>query len=141
MTDTPPISLKSLLTPSKTVAVDFPGYTGFTVDLCHLAKDEMAKIRKKCVTTKFDKRTHQPVEELNEEVFINLYCKAVIKGWSGFKFKYLEEFLLVELGDLDPEGEFPYSQENAETLMTNSNVFDTWVTENVGDLENFTSSK
>ena len=28
-----PVSLKSLLTPSKTVGIDYPGYDGFTVEL------------------------------------------------------------------------------------------------------------
>ena len=34
-----------------------------------------------------------------------------------------------------------FTQENAELLMKNSADFDTWVTEVVGDLENFTESK
>ena len=29
-----PISLASLMTPSKTVSIDFPGYSGMSVDLC-----------------------------------------------------------------------------------------------------------
>ena len=32
-----PVSLASLMTPSKTVTIDFPGYTGMSVDLCYLA--------------------------------------------------------------------------------------------------------
>ena len=37
--------------------------------------------------------------------------------------------------------ELPFSKENAEILMKNSGDFDTWVTETVGDLENFTMIK
>ena len=66
MSDTPvkpaPVSLSSLMTPSKTVTVDFPGYTAMTVDLCYLAREELVKLRKKCVTTKFSKKTRQPEE-------------------------------------------------------------------------------
>jgi len=47
----------------------------------------------------------------------------------------------VDISQLDPEDELPYTQENAELLMKNSNNFDTWVTETVGDLENFTGRK
>lgn len=140
MSDTP-VSLASLMTPSKTVGVDFPGYTGMEVQLTYLGRDEMLKLRKKCVTTKFDKKTRQPQEELDEDKFVVEYCKAVIKGWSGLKYRYLEELLLVDVGDLDPEDNLPYTQENAELLMKNSNTFDTWVTEAVGDLENFTGNK
>lgn len=140
MSDTP-ISLASLMTASKTVTIDFPGYPGMQVDLCYLAREELVKLRKRCLSTKFNKKTHQPEEELDEEKFVVEYTKAVIKGWSGLKYRYLEEFLLVELGDLDPDDELAYTQENAELLMKNGSTFDTWVTETVGDLENFTGSK
>ena len=140
MSDTP-ISLASLMTPSKTVALDFPGYTGMSIDLCYLAREELVKLRKKCVTTKFNKQTRQPEEELDEDKFLVEYCKAVIKGWKGFKYRYLEELLLVDVSALDPEDELPFTQENAELLMKNSSNFDTWVTETVSDLENFTGNK
>lgn len=136
-----PVSLASLMTPSKTVSIDFPGYKDMKVSLCYLGREELLKLRKKCVSTKFDKKTRQPEEILDEETFLVEYCRAVIKTWSGLKFSYLEELLLVDVSAYDPEDELPYTQENAELLMKNSNVFDTWVTETVGDLENFTGSK
>ena len=140
MSDTP-VSLASLMTPSKTVAIDFPGYAGMSVDLCYLAREELVKLRKKCVTTKFNKKTRQPEEELDEYKFLLEQSKAVIKGWKGLKYRYLEELLLVDVSALDPEDELPFTQENAELLMKNSSAMDTWVTETVGDLENFTGNK
>ena len=73
------VSLSSLMTPSKTVQIDFPGYEGFRVLVCYLAREELVKLRKKCITTKFNKRTHQPEEELNEDKFLVEYSKAVIR--------------------------------------------------------------
>ena len=110
MTDTP-ISLASLMTPSKTVTIDFPGHKDMTIDLCYLAREELVKLRKRCVTTKFNKKTRQPEEELDEERFLVEYCKAVIKGWSGLKYKYLEELLLVDVSALDPEDTLPFTYE------------------------------
>lgn len=141
MTDAAPVSLASLMTPSKTVSINFPGYDGMKVSLCYLAREELLKLRKKCVTTKFSKKTRQPEEILDEDKFLVEYCKSVIKTWSGFKYSYLEELLLVDISGLDENDELPYTQDNAELLMKNSNDFDTWVTETVGDLENFTGSK
>jgi len=129
------------MTPSKTVSIDFPGFTGMQVDLCYLAREELLKLRKKCVTTKYDKKTRQPEEVLDEDKFLVEYCKSVIKGWSGLKYRYLEELLLVDVSQFDPNDELPYTAENAELLMKNSTTFDTWVTETVGDLENFTGNK
>ena len=129
------------MTPSKTVTIDFPGYKGMTVDLCYLAREELVNLRKKCVTTKFSKKTRQPEEILDEDRFLLEYCKAVIKNWEGFKYQYLEELLLVDVAAFDPNDTLAYTTDNAELLMRNSGDFDTWVTETVSELENFTGNK
>ena len=136
-----PVSLASLMTPSKTVTIDFPGFAEMTVDLCYLAREELVRLRKKCLSTKWNKKTRQPEEELNEDKFLVEYCKGVIKGWKGLKYRYLEELLLVDISSLDPDDELPFTLENAQLLMKNANDFDTWVTETLGDLENFTQAK
>ena len=134
-------NLSDLLTPSKTATIDFPGYDGFKVKVTYLAREEMLKLRKKAVTTKINRRTRQPEEELNEEIFLKEYCKAVIKGWSGLKMKYLVQIIPVDEEKLtDMEVTLPYSLENAQILMENSNDFDAWLTETVGDLANFTTT-
>ena len=101
----------------------------------------LIKLRKRCVSTKFNRSTHQPEENLDEDKFIKEYSKAVIKGWKGLKFSYLEEFLLVDISAQKPDDTLPYSLDNAELLMKNSNVFDTFVTDTIGELENFTGNK
>tara|TARA_Y100000389_G_scaffold199383_1_gene237659 strand:+ start:2542 stop:2964 length:423 start_codon:yes stop_codon:yes gene_type:complete len=136
-----PISLATLMTPSKTVTLDYPGFADFSVDVTYLAREELLKLRKRCVSTKFNRKTRQPEEELNEDMFLVEYVKAVIQGWSGLKFRYLEELLLVDVSAYEPDDELPFTSENAELLMKNSGDFDTWITEVVGDLENFTGNK
>ena len=135
------VSLASLLTPSKTVSVDYPSMAGFSVDLCYLAREELLKLRNRCLSQKFNRKTRAFDEQLDEDKFLVEYVKAVIKGWKGLKYRYLEELLLVDVGDFDPEDCLPYTQDNAELLMKNASDFDTWVTETVGDLENFTGNK
>ena len=136
------ISLASLLTPSKTVTVDYPEFEGFTVDLCYLAREELLKLRSKCLTQKFNRKTRAFEEEMDDDKFLTEYCGAVIKGWKGLKYKYLEKMLLVNLTNVkDLNGELEYTREDAEILMKNASDFDLWVTEVVGDLENFTGNK
>ena len=136
-----PVSLKSLLTPSKTVSVDFPGLDGFTVKLTYLAREELLKLRNRSVTQKLNKKTRAYEEQLDNDKFLTEYCKAIIKGWTGLKYKYLEELLLVDISDVEPDSELEYNQENAEILMKNAADFDNWVSETVGELENFTKGK
>ena len=135
------VSLASLLTPSKTVTIDYPGMVGFTVDLCYLAREELLKLRNRCLSQKFNRKTRAFDEQLDEDKFLVEYVKAVIKGWKGLKYSYLEELLLVDISNLDPNDELQFTHENAETLMKNASDFDTWVTEVTGDLENFTRVK
>lgn len=131
------MNLSELMVDTKSAWVEYPAYEGFEIELVNLSRPELTALRKRCVTTKFDKNTRKPVEELNEEKFISEFTKATIKNWKGFKLKYLEDFMLVDLSNVDPEKELEYSQENARLLITNSAEFDTWVNETVFDLENF----
>jgi len=62
-------NLSDLLTPSKTTSIEYPGFPGFELNLTYLSKDEMLKIRKKSINTKFDRKTRQPIEELDEKLF------------------------------------------------------------------------
>ena len=124
-----------------TVSIDFPGMNGFSVDLCYLAREELLALRKKCVSKKFNRSTHQAEEIIDDDKFLTEYVKGVIKGWTGLKLSYLEELLLVDTEGMDADQELPYSLEEAEILMKNSGSFDTWVSDTLGDLENFTKNK
>lgn len=132
------ISLQSLLTPEKVITADFPGYDGFKLKIAFLSREEVVKIRKKCSITKFDKRTRQPQEELDEDLFLKTYVNAVLKGWEGLKYSYLEELMLVDLSSVKDHSEcLEYTQDNALILMKNSTELDTFVTNLTNDLVNF----
>lgn len=131
------MNLSELMVDTKSAWVEHPAYEGLEIELVNLSRPELTALRKRCVTTKFDKNTRKPLEELNEEKFIAEFTKATIKNWKGFKYKYLEELMLVDLSAVDPEKNLEYSQENAKTLVTNSGEFDTWVNDTVFDLDNF----
>ncbi len=133
--------LSELLTPSKTASIEFSGFPDFVIELTYLSRDEMLKLRKKAVSMKINRRTRQPEEELNEEIFLKEYIKAVIKNWSGLKMRYLSQLLPIDDSKVtNQDAELPFSLDNAELLMQNSSDFDTWITETVGDLANFTKT-
>jgi len=133
------ISLKTLLVPSKSLEVEYPGMPDFKIQVAFLSRETLQSIRKKSTKTTFKNR--QPVEELNDELFLELYVKSAIKGWNGLKLKYLEQLAPVDLTGQDSEAELEYSEENALYLMKNSTNFDSFVSEQVTDLGNFSTSK
>lgn len=129
------VSLKSLLVPSKTVELDFPGFDGFKVNLNFLSRETLVSVRKKATKMVFKNR--QPAEELNDDLFLELYVKAAIKGWSGLKLSHLEQLAPVDLTGQPKDAELEYSEENALFLMKSSSNFDSWVSEQVTELGNF----
>lgn len=132
------INLSSLLVPSKDVEVDYPGMPDFKVKLTFLSRETLVSIRKKSTKTTFKNR--QPVEELDDELFLKLYVAATVKGWSGLKLEYLERLLPVDLSGKDKNTELDYSEENALSIMKNSTDFDAFVSDIVSDLGNFSKS-
>jgi hypothetical protein len=135
------MELKSLLVDSKTTWVEFPGLTGFEVELANLSRKELTNLRKKCTINKFNRKTRQFEDELNDEKFVIEFTKATVKNWKGLKLEYLQDLLLVDLKDQDAESEMDFTEGNAQVLVENSTEFDNWLNEVVFDLENFRSEE
>lgn len=128
-------NIKSLLTPTKTVEVEYPGLSGFKIKLCYLSKETLVSMRKKSTKVVFKNR--QTTEEVDDELFLKLYSQNVIKGWSGLTLSHLSKLVPIEIGDADLNTFVDYSEENALDLIKNSSNFDSFVTEQVSDLGNF----
>ena len=133
------MDLKSLLVDSKTTWVEFPGLIGFEVELANLSRKELTNLRKKCTINKFNRKTRQFDDELNDEKFIVEFTKSTVKNWKGLQLGYLQDLLLVDLKGQDEKAEMEFSEENAQSLVENSTEFDNWLNEVVFDLENFRS--
>ena len=69
-TTNPALSLKALLVPSKAVEVEYPGLNGFKINVVFLSRETLVSIRKKATKTAFKNR--QPVEELDDKLFLSL---------------------------------------------------------------------
>jgi hypothetical protein len=132
------LSLKSLLVPSKEVEIDFPGFDGFKVQISFLSRETLLNIRKKATKVTFKNRMQ--VDEINDDLFLQLYVAASIKGWSGLKLAYLGQLAPVDLEGQNLDAELAYSEENALFLMKSSGNFDAWISEKVTELGNFQKS-
>ena len=135
------MELKSLLVDSKTTWVEFPGLDGFEVELANLSRKDLIALRKRCTQNKFNRKTRAFEEVLDDDKFVKEFTDATVKEWKGLRLKYLEDLVLVELGSNEPESMLPYTEENAQQLVENSNEFDNWLNEVVFDLEHFRSAE
>ena len=131
------MDLKKLMVDTKAVWVDFPGLPGFSVEAANLSRKELNGLRKRCTGQKFDRKTRAVVETLDEEKFVTEFSRATIKGWKGLTLEHLQTLLLIDTAGQDLSQELDYNEENAETLVSSSTEFDTWLNEVVFDLDNF----
>jgi hypothetical protein len=131
------MDLKSLIVDTKAVWVDFPGLSGFKVEVVNLSRKELTGLRKRCTSQKFDRKTRGMNESLDEEKFVSEFARAAVKGWKGLTLQHLETLLLINTDGQDMTKELPYTVENAELLISDSTEFDNWLNEVVFDLNNF----
>jgi hypothetical protein len=110
----------------------------FTIKLGFMSRETLINLRKKATKNTFKNRQVQ--DEFNEDLFLELYVDAAIKGWNGLKFSYVNLLVPVDVSAFDPEDSLAYSKENALMLMKNSSQFDNFISEQVNDLANFTTN-
>ena len=99
------------------------------------------KVRNKALTYKFNKRTRQREEEVDNEKFLEAYAEKAIAGWKGLKVKHLPVLLPVDISTMDAAEEVEYSMEDAIELLKNSTIFDQFITDTMNDFEQFSVKK
>jgi hypothetical protein len=131
------MELKKLMVDTKAVWVDFPGLPGFSVEVANLSRKELNGLRKRCTTSKYDRKTRLQTEHLNEDKFVVEFALATVKNWKGLTLEHLETLILIEAEGQDMSKELDYTADNAEALVSSSTEFDSWLNEVVFDLDNF----
>lgn len=121
----------------KVTEVEFTDIEGFKVQLCYVGRDRMMKIRNQALVYKFNKRTRQREEEVDNDKFLEAYADAVIKGWSGLTVRGLATLLPIDTASADPKELVEYSADDALLLLKNSTIFDQFVTDALNNFEVF----
>ena len=123
------------------VWVDYPDIEGFSVNLKYLTREDLMKIRNASLTYKFNKRTRQREEEVENDRFLENYANKAIVGWKGLKVKHMPALMPVDITGMDAEENIVYSNEDAIELLKNSTVFDQFITDAMNDFEQFSKKK
>ena len=123
------------------VDVEFPDVDGFIISLVYLTREDLMKIRNTSLTFKFNKRTRQREEEIDNDKFLAEYTRRAVKSWKGLKVKHLPNLLPVDISAMNGEESLEYSEEEAIDLITNSTVFDQFITDTMNEFEQFSVTK
>jgi len=133
--------IRNLVAKETTTWVDFPDIDGFQVNLRYLTREDLMKIRNQSLTYKFNKRTRQREEEIDNDKFLDHYAEKAIVDWKGLKVKHLPVLLPVDISSMDANENIDYSEEEALELLKSSTVFDQFVTDAMNDFEQFSKQK
>jgi hypothetical protein len=133
--------LKSMMVKDTSTWVEFPDIAGFKINLRFVSREDLLKIRSASLSYKFNKRTRQREEEIDSAKFLENYAERAIAGWTGLKIKHLPNLLPVDISGMNPEETVEYTEEDAVDLLTNSPVFDQFVTDTLNDFEQFSLKK
>lgn len=133
--------IASLMATETVVDVEFPDIEGFIISLVYLNREDLVKIRNQSLTFKFNKRTRQREEEIDNDKFLAAYTEKAIKDWKGLKVKHLPMLLPVDISSMDSEEDIEYSVEEARDLVTNSTIFDQFITDTMNEFEQFSITK
>ena len=133
--------IKNLVAKETTSWVEFPDIEGFEIELVYLNREDLMKIRNRSLTFKFNKRTRQREEEIDNDKFLEAYSEKAIKGWKVLKAKHLPDLLPVDISNMDSEELIEYNEDEALELLKNSTVFDQFVTDCMNDYDQFSKKK
>ena len=133
--------IKNLVAKETTTWVDFPDIDGFAVNIRFLNREDLMKVRNASLTYKFNKRTRQREEEIDNDRFLENYAEKAILGWKGLKVKHMPALMPVDISGIDGEDDIEYSNDDAIELLKNSTVFDQFVTDTMNDFEQFSKKK
>ena len=133
--------IKNLVAKETTTWVEFPDVDGFEVNLRYLTREDLMKIRNASLTYKFNKRTRQREEEVDNDKFLENYAEKAIVGWKGLKVKHLPVLLPVDISSMDGDENVEYNEEEAVELLKSSTVFDQFITDTMNDFEQFSKKK
>ena len=133
--------IASLMATETVVDVEFPDIEEFVISLVYLNREDLVKIRNQSLTFKFNKRTRQREEEIDNDKFLAAYTEKAIKSWKGLKVKHLPMLLPVDISSMDSEEDIEYSVEEARDLVTNSTIFDQFITDTMNEFEQFSITK
>ena len=133
--------IKNKIVKESSTWVEFPDIDGFEISLQYLTRDDLMKIRNASLTYKFNKRTRQREEEIDNEKFLESYAQKAIRDWRGLKMKHLPILLPVDISGDDPNEDVDYSEEDAIELLKNSTIFDQFITDTMNDFEQFSKKK
>jgi len=124
----------------RTLEFSCPYIKDFFVSITYANKMVLQDIRDASREVRFNPRTREREEELNEDKLREQYATKLISGWRGLTPRKLQKLLPgLSVEDEDLDNSIPYTKEIAIALLDSSLEFTSWVDSIATTVENFTA--
>jgi len=122
----------------RTIEFSCPYIKDFFVSITYANKMVLQEIRDASREVRFDPRTRERQEELNEGKLQEQYATKLVAGWRGLTPKNLRKLVPgLAVDDKDLDTNIPYSKEVAMAIFDNSLEFTAWVDSTATTIENY----
>ena len=109
--------IKNMISEQSSIWIEFPDIEGFEINLKYLTREDLMKIRNASLTYKFNKRTRQREEEVDNDRFLENYAEKAILGWKGLQIQHMPALMPVDISGMDGKENIEYSNEDAIELL------------------------
>ena len=72
--------IKNMISEQSSIWIEFPDIEGFEINLKYLTREDLMKIRNRALTYKFNKRTRQREEEIDNDFLKDMRKKLFLAG-------------------------------------------------------------
>ena len=134
------MDLKNLIDEKEQSYEIWVDFRGFEIKISYLDKGELQAVLKRSKSREYDRKTHQPVEKYSDEKLARNLAHLII-DWRGLTLGKLSEMVPVKVEKEEAKTPVPYSQANAETLVTEAYGLDNFLMDTVTDLQAFREEK
>lgn len=131
------MSLKDILKKNRVSKVAFDEKFGVFFMLEFLHKSELQKITALYTRKAVNPHTRQMEDELDFEKMKKVIFERCVKGWEGMTYRWLATRIPIDLKSVEPDSEFPFSQESLSELVESMYGLDGWIFDSVKDAANF----
>ncbi len=134
------MDLKNLIDEKEQSYEIWVDFRGFEIKIGYLDKGELQAVLKRSKSREYDRKTHQPVEKYSDEKLGRNLAHLII-DWRGLTLGKLSEMVPIKIEEKEANTPVPYSQANAETLVTEAYGLDNFLMDTVTDLQAFREEK
>lgn len=119
---------------------EVPYREGLSFKLTYLSKPDLQRMMKGCVKMEHNPRTKQREPRIDNDDFMDKFCRRCVKGWTGATLRVISAIAMLDKSKItteDLDKPVPFNHENLLFLLKNSYDVDEFLQNSATDVKVF----